>query len=220
MENNREIKLNFNTVLMSYLSIGNYNIDELFVLYCIDNEFIEILKVYLDKKNSDQKLALFQRFERKLLLKRLSDLEEFDLDNYVITEQGEVFLNDCSYHFTDLQEIISQSEEGTAEFIDSFLLLWPEGTRNRSGDYLRSNKQDLKSKLKSFFKKYKYDEETVLKATKNYLNQQALSRYEFANAAHYFVSKSGISKLANECENVITGNTTENDISSFTDQLM
>ncbi len=210
-------KLNVNTDLIQYLARQNYNIDDLIIVYCIENEDKELLESYVSGRNNEQSLALFQRFERKMIIERIGEEGIFNVDNYISTEKGASLLLECMCHIDNIDVIISESVSNIENPIDEFLEIYPKG-RNKSGETLRSNVIDTKNKMKGFLKKYKYSKETILQATKNYIRQQALSRYEFCNAAHYFISKQGFgSKLANECDNVLNGNES---ISSFGERLM
>lgn len=214
--------------LLEYLSKEGFQLDELLVVFCIETDRRDFISSYLRERSDHQKIALFQRYVRKFLIKEISeiDVDLFDLDNYELTEQGSDLLSNCLYYFTDLETMTSgnfqkESESEISEFntfIDRFLELWPKRTRNKAGEYLLSNKTDLEKKLKSFFKKYRsYNYDLVLRATEMYLNKQRENGFEYCNAAHYFVSKSSVSKLASECEGILQGN--EEQINSF-NQLM
>ena len=219
--------MNITVDLVNFLARRNYNLDDLVIVYCIENEEKDLLNAYIGNRNINQTIALFQRFERKLLIERVGDPSNFSIDNFITTELGAALLLECMIHINNLDVIISESIgtitiesdiDDLDKLVKKFLEIYPKG-RNRAGETLRSNEVDTKNKLKGFLKKYKYSEETILQATKNYINQQRNSNFEYCSAAHYFISKMGYgSKLASECENIINGNSES--ISSFSDQLM
>jgi len=219
--------LNITVDLVNFLARRNYNLDDLVIVYCIENEEKDLLNAYIGNRNINQSIALFQRFERKLLIERIGNIENFSVDNYITTEFGAALLLECMIHINNLDVIISESidkivTESEVDDLDrlvkKFLELYPKG-RNRAGETLKSNEVDTKNKLKGFLKKYKYSEDIILKATKNYIEQQRRTGFEYCSAAHYFISKMGFgSKLASECENIVNGNSES--ISSFSDQLM
>ncbi len=84
--------------------------------------------------------------------------------------------------------------------MEEFLELWPVGVRNGAGEPVRGNRKDLEKKMIAFLNKYKYTKDTIMSATRMYLKRQSQDGYRFCNGAHYFVSKEGVSKLANECD--------------------
>jgi len=198
----------------------------LIIVYCIENSEKDLLDSYISSRNPEQAIALFQRFERKLIIKKVGEIEGFCIDNYIVTEKGMTLLTDCVNNIERIDIIISESIEKIEEkisnspldkFVKEFLDIYPQG-RNKAGEVLKSNEVDVKARLEAFLRKYKYSKETILKATRNYIQQQSQTQYAYCTAAHYFINKQGFgSKLATECENVITG---KNDTSSFIDQLM
>lgn len=203
--------------LSSYLNKRKIRFDELVVIVCFSLGKLDLLKDYLHGKNPDQHTAYLQSLERKMLLKKITPLVDFDWDNYELTDAADEIFDECVNSITEgdltailedmgvnplAKEVVSK-EVSEDDFLESFITLFPEGVRNSSGEYLRTNKTDIATKMRSFLKRYKYDMPTVLGATRKYLNKQAVNNYAYCNAAHYFISKSGISKLATECESLI-----------------
>lgn len=220
------VKMEISQALLEFLTNGNYTIDDLFISYCIVIDKTDFLKSYLKNKTDSQKVAIFLRLERKGLIVKLSELQDFDLDNYAITELGDTLVDEAIFNIAHIEvqiENVSLSDslppETTQQFVDKFLDLWPKGVKNKAGDYLLSHRNDVKVKLGLFFKKYKYEEDAVLKATEAYLKIQKHQNFDFCNAAHYFISKNGVSKLAAECENYLNGGSEES-FGNFSDRLM
>jgi hypothetical protein len=90
------------------------------------------------------------------------------------------------------------------DWFEEWYDLWPKGVR--SGNYLvRADEVGCKLKLKTFTKKYpKYKPETIIQATKNYINRFSVEGYNFIMTASNFISKNKDSVLAGECEDVLT----------------
>lgn len=188
--------------LMTMLAARNVRIEELFVIACLNLRQVDQLQKYLRIKNHDQLSAYMQPLERKLLIKRLVNADEFSWDNFELTNLADQVFDECCVNIIEGNSLIKEpiSVDKLDEFAEKFLGLFPEGVRNRGGEYLRTNKKDILSKMNTFVTKYRYSPETILSATERYLKQQAREQYGFCSAAHYFISKNGISKLASECE--------------------
>lgn len=203
--------------LLTYLGEKRMRIDELFVIMCYTLDKLDLLKVFLQGRSDDQCIAFMQSLERKGLMKKLSNIEGFDWDNYTITVLGNDVYEDCVSNIiegeaysqdeairlvTSLQgQPVSPESVDISIFANEFLNLWPQDARNINGDKLRSNVADTTKKLGAFIKKYRQPKEKIIEGTKRYLERQSRNGYAYCNQAMYFISKDGISKLANECEN-------------------
>lgn len=226
------ISIKIDKDLTAYMSSKKLRLDEVFVVICFSLNQTDLLRSALGGKTQDQLTAYFQSFERKMLLSKIMpELADFDWDNYETTEKSRKVFEDCSIYIIDgeVTTVIFDDQPGSLDknqddifdkFIDEFVGLFPEGTRNGGGDYLRSNKKDVFRKMLQFMKKYPYDGPTILKATEHYIKQQSLDRYTYCNGAHFFIMKGGISKLATECEAILS-NKGKNDYNgSWTSSLM
>lgn len=192
--------------LSSYLSEVGIRLDELFVIICHSTDKEELLKSYLNSKSGDQKTAFMQSLERKGLVRRLTpELEDFDWDNYDLTEKATEVYTDIEPNISlvEIASLLSTSEDDIEEFVAIFLDKFPAGIRNKGGEVVKAHPTDVKKKMKTFLKKYKYDKETILEATDRYLTRMKTDGYGWCNSAHYFISKDNISKLAAECELVM-----------------
>lgn len=188
--------------LLSYLATEDVKFEEFLVIACLNMEASVPLRAYLRNKNPDQMLAYLQSLERKLLLKRLVDIEEFSWDNYELTDYADRLFEACSQHIIPESSLIKgvAPVEKVAKLVEDYRAIFPEGIRNAGGEYLKGNEKDITTKLNTFLSKHKYSAETILGATTNYVNQQAREQYKWCSAAHFFISKNGVSKLATECE--------------------
>lgn len=188
--------------LLSHLATEDVKFEEFLVIVCLNMDANVPLRAYLRNKNPDQMLAYLQSLERKLLLKRLVDIEEFSWDNYQLTDYADQLFEACSQHIIPDSSLIRgvAPVEKVSKLVEDYRAIFPEGVRNAGGEYLKGNDKDITSKMNTFVNKYKYPVETILGATANYVNQQAREQYKWCSAAHFFISKNGVSKLATECE--------------------
>lgn len=198
------IKIKVDKGLVEYLGTNKIKLDEALIIYCFSQNKVSLLKTYLNNKTPDQCTAYLQSLERKFLLKKLSDIEDFDWDNYELTEVGHKIYSDIYEYLDstlDIPKIVGEEVESKlAEFVTEWLALWPEG-KNAAGERLRSNEIDVTSKMEKFMTKYKIkDRELIKQSTVKYLDRMKLNAYQYCTSAMYFIMKDGTSKLATECE--------------------
>lgn len=97
----------------------------------------------------------------------------------------------------------------TDELIISYLEIFPKG-KLPSGKQARADKKNIRSNFEWFFKTYSYDWETVIKATKLYVDEYETKNFLYMRTSQYFISKSNPdrtrdSELANYCAQIISG---------------
>jgi len=79
-----------------------------------------------------------------------------------------------------------------------------------SGVYARSAVKNLEPAMIWFFENFNYSWDTVLKATKMYINEYEIKRWMYLKNSQYFIRKQNVykqytSELANYCENILNG---------------
>lgn len=206
--------IEINKDLLSYLNVRRMRVDDLLVMMCYGLGKMDLIRTLLWSRSGDQCSAFMQSLERKGLVRRLSPgVEDFDWDNYVVTEAGNVVYEDCLAWVKEPVSIVDVvavecTDDELRSLVDAFVELWPPDARNINGDKLIGHAPDIEKKLKAFVKKYKFTQDVILRATQNYLSRQRTQGYAYCNQAHYFISKDGISKLAGECD--LAGRNVEN----------
>jgi len=98
-----------------------------------------------------------------------------------------------------------QLAQSVDDWIQEWRELFPAGVK--SGGYpVRSPKSGCAAKMKVFIKKNKdVTKEIIFTATKKYVAERALKRYEYMTLAHYFISKNSISLLEGYIEQIQEG---------------
>jgi len=94
--------------------------------------------------------------------------------------------------------------------VEKYLNIWPD-IKLPSGKRARVNAGNLKGAFVWFFRNYKYDWETVLKATERYVFEYEDKNWMYCRNSQYFLrkqlsDKSWESELANYCAIVKSGN--------------
>jgi len=91
------------------------------------------------------------------------------------------------------------------ENIKKFVELFPK-VATPTERRLRSTPLNLQNKFRAFFVQYKYDWETIHKATKKYILSFDPNNLTYMKSAEYFIMKDKTSLLANFCQEVVDGN--------------
>lgn len=146
------------------------------------------------QSQNDEKLVikdLFKLWQKDYISKEIEDVYTFDFDNIKVN----IFNNKKEKNY-----------DGSFDsFCEKFYEMFPKGVK--SGGYpVRSGIEGVKSKLKKFVKQYKhYDYETIIKATKNYINECERNGFQYMKTAQYFIFKDDTSTLESYCEKVKNG---------------
>ena len=95
------------------------------------------------------------------------------------------------------------------ENIGKYREIFPKGNLP-SGSPARISVKELEKKFIWFFNNYQYDWDTILKATKKYVQQYESEGYKFMKTSGYFIYKNGLdrsggSTLATYCDMVLEG---------------
>lgn len=184
--------INFNPALLKRLSEINLKIDELFLAVCLYNNWFDLIDSYMGNKTREQRQTVLFPLVRKQVLLSLDD----DYKKVVFTAEGARLIVDT---IVVMNSRGAPVEDGLDVLVKEYIELFPRTVKNQSGTILRSHPADVKKKLKEFIIKYKYDDGTILRATKRYL-ARFNGDYSFCPAAMYFIGKNNTSALAAECQ--------------------
>lgn len=210
------IKLDRN--VLDIMSKHSLKMDDVFLLLCIHLNKRELLSEFLRDKNDAQKQVALQPLVRKQLLiveeaQKSSDSLE---DCYILTKEGMYTAMSLVVSVQTQATNVTPEQNGRTELdtlVEAYLDLFPKGVKNGGMKPLRSNVRDTVAKMKKFQVKYGYDKETILKATKNFI-ERLKGVYTYCPTAEYFIMKDGSSALATECEMIRT-NAEEPDVNPF-----
>lgn len=136
----------------------------------------------------------------KLIMTGFLELEDdsrgYRFTNFRVTEHFiELFLNELK-----LKKATKTKSEDELPWFDEWYSLWPRG--QKSGGYpVKGDRKGCYKKLIKFIKEHpEFEKDIIIKATKDYIDAQRLSRFAFIKLAHFFVYKDNISVLASYCE--------------------
>jgi hypothetical protein len=94
--------------------------------------------------------------------------------------------------------------------IEEYLEIFPK-FKLPSGKYARSYKKNLENNFRWFFETHSYDWDTVISATKMYVDEYERQGYKYMRTSQYFIrklnpaEKTFESELANYCEVYLNG---------------
>jgi hypothetical protein len=109
--------------------------------------------------------------------------------------------------------------------IDEYLEIFPK-FKLPSGKYARSDKKNLENNFRWFFEVNSYDWDTVINATKMYVDEFERQGYKYMRTSQYFIrklnpaEKTFESELANYCEVYMNGDTDYNDDGYFKEKVV
>jgi hypothetical protein len=171
----------------------NLSPNQLYILYCMK---------YKIKTNDFVNDALE--------LKRLESSEWVE-SNFTLTEKAVMLLQELETFFKTSKKKTSTVIMGDnfIENIDAYLDIFPK-FKLPSGKYARSDKKNLENNFRWFFDNHAYNWETVLNATKLYVDEYEATGYKYMRTSQYFIRKQGSDKtydseLANYCDMLLNG---------------
>lgn len=163
------------------------NLDELEVLkltpdlYCILTCIYKTMKIpdFIDTESKLNELVVLG------FLKKEEVIDEAEI-KYNLTGKG---LN-----------IFEKTNDFTT-FVEEYRALFPKGVKSGNETPIRGDKNGVIKKMTWFLMNYpEYSRETILGATKQYIQKMERNGYQYMTQADYFIQKTGGSKLAALCE--------------------
>ena len=171
----------------------NLSPNQLYILYCIK---------YKIKTNDFVNDALES--------KRLESGDWLEAD-ITLTSKSVMLLQELESFFKTSKKKTSTVIMGDnfIENIDEYLDIFPK-FKLPSGKYARSDKKNLENNFRWFFDNHAYSWETVLNATKLYVDEYEVTGYKYMRTSQYFIRKQGSDKtydseLANYCDMLLNG---------------
>jgi len=121
--------------------------------------------------------------------------------------------------FNQPDAITEEKKEDIKELLNKMIEYFPKG---KYGDkVVRSSiNAELIQKMKKFKKEYKYDDNTIILATKKYSEDKKKDGYKFMRIFKYFIKKQGDgSDLADYCELVLSGDDSTKKLNDYNIKL-
>jgi hypothetical protein len=176
--------------LTNNLSKYYINYRQFIFLYSLNNNLKQLFDNYNDIDNISRNEILYLEDNDFITINK-SDNDLIYYSKCSITELGKEVLNTL---------LISDSDNNNI-FVEEWFELWPKGIKS-GGYYVKSDKNGCKKNLEKFIKNHpQISKETILKATKKYIDDMKDRNYQYIKLAPYFIYKDNISLLEGYCTN-------------------
>jgi len=158
--------------------------------------------ITIDTKNK----LLFDEYNTKdpINKEEIVYLEDNDFISIQRSEDDRIYFTKCTITNTGkniLTELNELNINVNDSFIDEWYDLWPKGIKS-GGYYVKTDKNGCKKNLEKFMKNHpNLSKETILKATKKYIEDMKDRNYQYIKLAPYFIYKDNISLLEGYCTN-------------------
>lgn len=219
MSEERSLKIQVNKNTIDRFKQSNIQMDLMgtvhVVLSSLFEDRIDLLDHADDANKQRRMIVLYRQLEHRGLIER--DVANKAL--YRLTPKGSELITYLKEQYdeefiSELDDVTENAEPITAEdpvggWIGEWMAIFPDN--NGDGRPLRTHPLNLTTKMKKFMDKYNFDKDTILKATKEYINSQARSvdGHKYTRTAHYFIAKgiggTSTSDLADWCQRVKSG---------------
>jgi hypothetical protein len=145
-------------------------------------------------------------------------------DDLQLTDKSIIFTIEIDGFFNKSKKKTTTTLLGNGfdENIKSYSDIFPS-MKLASGKYARSNSKNLENAFRWFFENYNYDWNTILEATKKYVNEYKIMSYQYMRTSQYFIRKQSTDKtydsdLADYCDMIL--NKTNDDIIFIKERLL
>lgn len=183
--------------------------NQCYLLYCIKNNIVPA--------NFISKELEFKRLQVSGWIK----------EDGVVHSKGIILLQELDSYFKNSKKKTSANIMGEDfhKRIDDYLEIFPK-FKLPSGKYARSDKKNLENNFRWFFENHSYDWDTVINATKMYVDEYERQGYKYMRTSQYFIrklnpaEKTFESELANYCEAYQNGSGDYNTESHFSEKVV
>lgn len=195
--------------IFNKLTKANLTPNQLYILWCKKNNIIPVMNVSIS-----------------LELKRLEG-EWVNIANKSLTDKSIKLLHELDTYFKNSKKKTSENilGENFSSKIDEYLDIFPK-FKLPSGKYARSDKKNLENNFRWFFETHTYTWETVLQATKMYVDEYERQGYKYMRTSQYFIRKQNViekifeSELANYCEAYLSGSSDMRSDNHFSERVV
>jgi hypothetical protein len=223
----QNLEIQFNGTIIKQVKALNFQVDQLgsvlFILFSLYENRLDLLDEFDDFNLQKRAILLYKELEVRNLVEK-NENEDKDQSHFVLTKEGMEFVEFIKAEFSKQKEQITSEDiavsgveslkEGVVTtsddveaWIDEWVDIFPRGVKS-GGRLIRSDKASCLRKMKVFLREYDYDRETIMKATKAYMDSKRQENYAYCRCAVYFIyrvdtSRSDkISDLASWCDQV------------------
>lgn len=179
--------------IFNILIKNNLSPNQLYILFCIKNKIKT--NDFVNDSLEVKRLQTSSWLEHDMNLSGKSVLLLQEIDSFFKTSKKKTNSKVMGENFM--------------ENIEAYLDIFPK-FKLPSGKYARSDKKNLENNFRWFFESHNYTWETVLDATRLYVDEYETSGFKYMRTSQYFIRKQGSDKtydseLANYCDMLLNG---------------
>ena len=145
-------------------------------------------------------------------------------ENNTLTQKSLALIDEIEGYF-NVKKIKAKKElmgDDPRKMMRQYIEMWPKG-KLPTGAVARVTIENIEPHFMWFFKTYRYDWDTILKAAERYTNEKEREDWKYCKNSQYFIRKQSqdktyVSELANYCEIIISGDT-DNTEPRFTEKI-
>lgn len=208
------IKIEYNAKLIQIIKGYGWPLDYagtwIFILFCLYEDKTELLNLFDDVRTNKRVVLMY----RHLQLIKLVNIEDGEI---TLTDQGKKVVYEIKSTFKEkvTAETFLKSDPDFISFIEQYNSIFPDNTQRA----LRCKEAQLIPRMIKFRKEYpEYSKDTILQATRAYINAQG-GNYTYTRNALYFIYKGvgsdKVSDLANYCYQITAAAQTDKKLQDF-----
>jgi hypothetical protein len=177
--------------------MGKVSPNEYIILVMVAISSFKELNSLLATRRREYSTGIFNLIGRGYV-KNVANSSHIDAYHLVISTEGKKLLDKRSV------SSITVKEPEIEKWIDDWRNLFPSG---KSGGYpIKGSRKTCIKKMVSFMKSYGFDKDTIMDATRLYIDGLK-GNFEYIQGAQYFIEKNKISNLGAFCEEIMEGGT-------------
>jgi hypothetical protein len=139
-------------------------------------------------------------------IKSLKDLTDVLIDRGLVKKDGQGYALTEKWYEVRGETV---THKDIRQLCKEYLELWPQGVKS-GGYYVRSGFNSIFPKLQRFVRNNRsYTPETILKATRMYIEEKRKENWSYMTLAEYFIFKDGSSRLEDYCQAILDNVTEE-----------
>lgn len=236
------LEIQFNGSIIKKVKSLNFQVDQigsvLFILFGLYEHRMDLLDEFDDYNRQKRAFLLYAELSIRGLVE-VNTAIETDSPHYILTKEGIEFVEyikgefAATYQSVDTEKIAVAGIDGDQlgkvvdpddldVWIDEWIDIFPRGIKS-GGRLIRGDKQSCLRKMRVFMKEYSYNKQTILDATRKYIESKRDEGFQYTRCAVYFIyrvetSRSDkISDLASWCDQVLhegsdAGKSSENNL--------
>lgn len=224
------LEIQFNKSIIKKVKSLHFQVDQLgsilFILFCLYEGKLDLLDEFDDYNRQRRALILYKELEmRGLIVQTEGDfIKGKEVPLYNLTKDGIALVEYIQSEFNKMDEEVTSETiavsgveqlklaitDDVEAWIDEWLDIFPAKVRS-GGKLVKSDRIGCIRKMRVFMREWKFDKDTILKATKRYVSNKEQEGWSYMRCAVYFIYRvEGSNKesdLAAECEQILQEST-------------